>query len=64
MFKKGDSVTINGDHGLVVMDGKEIPGDAEDQLGVFFGTFEDGRPEVWIIPSEYLREGPPVLLKH
>lgn len=64
MFRKGESVTINGQVSIVTMEGPEIPGDAEDRLGVFFGTFDGERPEFWIVPAEYLIAGPPIVLKH
>ncbi len=55
---------INERIGIVTMEGLEIPGDAEDHCGVFFGTFEDGQPEVWIIPADLLSAGPAIVLKH
>ncbi|MBM4068917.1 MAG: hypothetical protein FJ271_08225 [Planctomycetes bacterium] len=64
MFKKGDFVTINKEIGVVVMTGEEIPGDSCDHTGVWFGTYDKGFPEVWIIPSEYLKHGPESVLKH
>ena len=64
MFKKGDFVKINEQVGVVVMTGEELPGDSEDHAGVWFGTYEEGIPEVWTIPTEYLETGPEPVLKH
>ena len=64
MFKKGDFVTINKDVGVVVLTGDEMDGDLEDHTGVWFGTYEKGVPEVWTIPTEYLKNGPEPVLKH
>lgn len=64
MFKKGDFVRINKQVGIVVMTGKELPGDSDDHTGVRFGTYENGVPEVWTVPTEYLEKGPELVLKH
>src|SRR5436190_7178342 len=56
MFKKGDFVKINKDIGVVVLTGKELEGDNEDHTGVWFGTYEKGLPEMWIIPTGYLEK--------
>jgi hypothetical protein len=36
MFKKGDFVSINGQVGVVVLTGRELPGDLDDHTGVWF----------------------------
>jgi hypothetical protein len=64
MFKIGDFVTINKQTGIVVRIGEDLPGDCQDHAGIWFGTFENGIPEVWIIPTEYLEKGPQAVLKH
>jgi hypothetical protein len=64
MLKKGDFVHINKQVGVVIMTGQEMSGDLEGHIGVWFGTYENGVPEVWTIPSEYLGEGPSPVLKH
>jgi hypothetical protein len=64
MFKKGDFVMINKDVGVVVLTGEEIPGDSLDHTGVWFGTYDKGSPEIWTIPTEYLKKGPEPVLKH
>lgn len=57
-------MTLNGQVGIVAVEGTEIPGDAEDHVGVFFGNFDRGQPEIWTIPTEYLSSGPTIVLKH
>ncbi|HYV35978.1 MAG TPA: hypothetical protein VE988_09770 [Gemmataceae bacterium] len=64
MFKKGDFVIINKQIGVVVTTGKELPGDSDDHTGVWFGTYENGVPEVWTIPTEYLEKGLEPVLYH
>jgi hypothetical protein len=64
MFKIGDFVKVNTQVGVVVRSGQELPGDSEDHTGVWFGTFENGLPEIWTIPTEYLGSGPNQVLKH
>jgi hypothetical protein len=54
MFDKGDFVILDGRIGVVTTLGPEIPGDAEDHSGVWFGEMQDGAPIVWVIPTEYL----------
>ena len=64
MFQKGAFVTINGEVGIVVMTGDELPGDMGDHSGVWFGRCEQGIPEVRTIPTEYLEQGPAPVLRH
>ena len=64
MFKNGDFVTINTQIGVIVMIGEGLPGDLEDHTGIWFGTYENGVPEVWTIPTENLAKGPDPVLKH
>jgi hypothetical protein len=64
MVKKGDFVQINKQVGVVVMIGQEMGGDLENHTGIWFGTYENGAPEVWTIPTEYLAEGPAPVLQH
>ena len=64
MFTNGEIVTINKKVGVVVLTGQDMGGDLEDHTGVWFGGFEDGKPEVWTIPTEYLASGPEPVLKH
>ena len=64
MLKKGDFVTNGRDIGVVVMSGEELLGDMEDHTGVWFGTYENGVPEVWTIPTEYLEKTSESVQKH
>lgn len=64
MFNRGDFVKLDNRVGVVVITGEELPGDLDDHTGVWFGTCEHGVPEVWTIPSEYLKEGSEPVLKH
>jgi hypothetical protein len=62
--QKGDLVKIGTQVGVVVATGQELEGDLNDHTGVWFGSFEKGRPEVWTIPTEYLTSGPKPVFKH
>jgi hypothetical protein len=64
MFGKSEFVTINNQTGVVVRAGQELAGALKDHTGVWFGTYENGRPEVWTIPTEYLSSGPQSVWKH
>ncbi len=64
MFEKGDFVKLNQEIGVVVLTGKELGADMDDHTGVWFGAMEQGLPEVWTIPSEYLVPGPEPVLRH
>ena len=64
MLKKGDFVEINKDIGVVVMTGEDLGDDLEDHTGVWFGTYQEGVPEIWTIPTEYLAKGPEPVMKH
>lgn len=64
MFHRGEFVVINNDIGIVVRVGEELGNDAEDHTAVWFGTCENGKPEVWTIPTEYLKKGPQSVLRH
>jgi hypothetical protein len=64
MFGNGAIVTLNGRIGVVVFTGEDLGQDLEDHSGIWFGTFENGIPEVWTIPTEYLSTGPRPALKH
>jgi hypothetical protein len=64
MFKKGDFVNINKQVAVIVMTGAELRGDLEDHTGVWFGTYAQGVPEVYTIPTEYLAKGPEPVLRH
>ena len=64
MLKKGDFVSINNEIGVVVLTGDDLPTEMGDHTGVWFGTFEEGVPEVWTIPTEYLATGPSPAMKH
>jgi hypothetical protein len=64
MYDKGDFVKINKQVGVVVFTGKEMSEDLQDHTGVWFGTHENGAPEIWTIPTEYLKRGPEPVLKH
>ena len=57
-------VIINKQIGVVVLTGEELGEDLDDHAGVWFGTNEDGIPEVWTIPTESLSRGPHPVLKH
>lgn len=64
MFSKGEFVTINNQTGFVVLTGQELGSDLEDHTGVWFGTYENGHPEIWTIPTEYLGKGAEPVMKH
>lgn len=64
MFTKGEFVTLNDQIGVVILTGTDMGGDLEDHTGVWFGTNDQGSPEVWTIPTEYLRKGPEAVMKH
>ena len=64
MLKKGDFVSINNEIGVVVLTGDDLPTEMGDHTGVWFGTFENGVPEVWTIPTECLATGPSPAMKH
>jgi hypothetical protein len=64
MFQIGDFIILNNQVGVVVRTGAELGEDMEDHTGVWFGTCEDNKPEVWTVPSEYLHEAPSALMKH
>jgi hypothetical protein len=69
MFKTGEFVVHNNQVGVVAMTGEDLvsrlPGSGlEDHTGVWFGTLEDGAPDVWTIPTEYLAKGPQPVMKH
>lgn len=55
---------INGQVGIVAMEGADLPADMEDHCGVFFGTFEGNQPEIWTVPLQYLSPGPKIVLRH
>ena len=61
---KGEIVSVGGKVGVVVLTGKDLDGDLEDHTGVWFGSLENGRPEVWTIPTEYLSKGSEPIFKH
>jgi hypothetical protein len=63
---KGDFVHLDGSGvGIVVAtpeDDAQVP---EEHLGVWFGTLdEEGNPEVWTVPAEYLRPAPTSVYRH
>lgn len=64
MFQKGEIVTVNHRVGVVVFTGMELEGDMDDHTGVWFGTLDDGKPEVVTVPTEYIAAGPRPVLKH
>ena len=64
MLEKGSLVEINNQVDVVVMLGDELPGDCHDHAGVWFGDLENGAPEVWTVPLDYLKKGPTPVLKH
>jgi len=64
MFNKGDIVRLDSKIGVVVFTGKDLPGDLEDHTGVWFGAVENGIPEVWTIPTEYLSQASQPKIKH
>jgi len=64
MVAKGDVVLVHTRVGVVVVTGEELGEGLDDHTGVWFGTFENDRPVVWTIPTEYLVKGPQPLLKH
>ena len=64
MFEKGAVVTINGRVGVVVLTGNELSEALADHTAVWFGDVDDGVPEVWTIPTEYLSEGPRPVFRH
>ena len=61
---KGEIVSINNKVGVIVLTGKQLGGDLEDHVGVWFGNSADGVPEVWTVPTECLTPGPRPALKH
>ena len=50
MFQRGQIVTVNHRVGIVVFTGMELEGNLDDHTGVWFGTLDDGKPEV--VPSQ------------
>ncbi len=64
MFTKGDFVAINDRVGVILMTAAELSADLEDHTGVWFGDLENGIPEIWTIPTEYLEKGPDPVLRH
>lgn len=64
MFKAGDFVTVGGRLGIVAKTGAELESDVSDHTGVWFGTCDSDSPEVWTIPTEYLKPGPVPTYKH
>ena len=64
MLVKGDIVTINDRVGVIVLSGEDLGVEFEDHSGVWFGDAENGIPEVWTIPTEYLSKCPQPNLKH
>ena len=64
IYCKGDFVVINGETGVVVLTGDELGGDLGDHTAVWFGTLDNGRPEVWTVPTEYLQRGGVPVQRH
>ena len=64
MFAPGDFVTLNGRLGVVVPMPVQPGADLDDHAAVWFGDTEQGRPEIWTVPAEYLCAGPLPIVQH
>lgn len=69
MFDRGSIVLLGSRVGIVAFTGdelrKEQPGcQLEDHTGVWFGSVEEGGPDVRTVPTELLRPGPSPVFKH
>ena len=64
MFGRGEFVTVNGQVAVVVATGAEMGDDLADHTAVWFGAAGDGPPEVWTVPTEYLRPAPDPVVRH
>jgi hypothetical protein len=65
-FKVGDFVYLNEQSGIGVVLGLEPDEDSSeyDHLKIWFGTFENGHPEIWLVPAAYCQSAPEPVLKH
>lgn len=64
MHRTGETVVLHGRVGVGVLLGRDLGQGLGDHTGVWFGTSEDDRPEVWTVPTGYLTPGPPPALRH
>lgn len=64
MFEKGKFVILNGQIGVVVETPAAIGSNLNDHTAVWFGLTENGKPEIWTVPAEYLCAGPRPIVKH